>query len=81
MTIDKLQQEFHNRLGITDRAAIPAVMLATVTNRLTTEPIWLMLIGPPGCVEDVGGLVERLTQVRTLKAAAVVERASELPND
>ncbi len=27
-------------------------------------------------VEDVGGLVERLTQVRTLIAAGVVERAA-----
>ena len=32
-------------------------------------------------VKDVGGLVEQLTQVRTLIAAGVVERPSELPND
>ncbi len=32
-------------------------------------------------VEDVGALVEQLTQVRTSIAAAFVERPSELPND
>ena len=76
MTIDKLQQEFHNRLGITDRATIPAVVSAMVANRLTADPFWLMLIGPPGCVDDVGALVDQLTQVRTLIAAGVVEWAA-----
>ncbi len=80
MHIDELQREFEQHLGITDRAAIPAVVSAMVANRLTADPFWLMLIGPPGCGKDVGALVDQLTQVRTLIAAGVVERPTGKPS-
>ncbi len=67
MQLEVLNREFHSRLGITDPAAIPAVASAMVANRLTTEPIWLMLIGPPGCgkgeiIEATSGVTRSLTE-------------------
>ncbi len=68
MQLEVLNREFQTRLGITDPAAISAVISTIVADRLTADPLWLMLIGPPGCGK--GEIIEALSGVtRSLTAA------------
>src|SRR5258708_36314886 len=47
--IEHLEAEFRQYLHMPDPGALYALMGAVAGNMLDGEPVWLMLVGPPGC--------------------------------
>ena len=49
MTLDELLGVFRSHLYLPDPRPLYIVLATVVANRLTGDPVWLLLVGPPSC--------------------------------
>lgn len=74
--LDETVERFQSWLHLPDPAPLLAVLAAVAANRLEGDPVWLLLVGPPG-----GGKSEilgSLTQLPNTHAAATLTEAALL---
>jgi hypothetical protein len=64
MTLDDARAVFRQWLHLPDTGALDVMLGAVAANRLEGDPVWLLLVGPPG-----GGKSELLTAVSQLDGA------------
>ena len=80
-----VRQLYRELLAVPDDAALLLTLAAVVANRLDGEPVWLMLVGAPGCgktetlmtlgrVEGVH-ITSKLTEAGMLSGTPARERA------
>lgn len=74
MTIASVEETFRRWLHLPDLGALYAMLGAVAANRLEGDPVWLLLVGPPG-----GGKTELLNTISnipdTYPAATITEAA------
>ena len=64
MTLDEARAVFRGWLHLPDTGALDVVLGTVAANRLDGDPVWLLLVGPPG-----GGKSELLNAVSGLDDA------------
>jgi len=71
-----LVETFRRWLYLPDPGALMIVLAAAVANRLHGDPVWLLLVGPPGCGKTE--LIQPLAALPTFHQAATLTEASLL---
>lgn len=84
--LDEVVTTFRRWLFLPDRAPLLAVLGTVAANRLEGDPVWLLLVGPPGggkseLLQSIAGLAEvhpaaTLTEAALLSGTAKRERSS-----
>ena len=83
----KLVQLFQERLYLPDPSALLVTLGTVVANRLPGDPVWVLLVGPPGTgktelVQSLGGPkdvhpVSNITEAGLLSGTGQTERADD----
>jgi DNA-binding transcriptional ArsR family regulator len=76
MTLDELVATFQRWLHLPDPAPLYAVLGAVAANRMSGDPVWLMLVGPPSSGKSE--ILQALTALSYVFPAATLNEAALL---